>query len=95
MLQTNSQVTPYKPPEIDESRPVADVALDVVRSTAGLLQRQWILILGTTAVFLSIAIIYLIVAPPVFSARAIMIIDAKKEPSFQQQSAQYKKAKSY
>jgi succinoglycan biosynthesis transport protein ExoP len=89
MLQKSSQATPYEPSESDDSRPVADAAMDVVRSTGGLLQRQWILILGTTAVFLTIAIIYLIVTPPVFSARAIMIIDAKKEPSFQQQTAQY------
>jgi succinoglycan biosynthesis transport protein ExoP len=88
MLQKSSQATPYEPSESDDSRPVADAAMDVVRSTGGLLQRQWILILGTTAVFLTIAVIYLIVTPPVFSARAIMIIDAKKEPSFQQQSAQ-------
>jgi succinoglycan biosynthesis transport protein ExoP len=89
MLQKNSLVTPYERSEDDESGSVADAAMDVVRLAGGVLRRQWILILGTTALFLAIAIIYLIVTPPVFSARAIMIIDAKKEPSFQQQSTQY------
>ena len=89
MLQKNSLVTSYEPSESDESGSVADAAMDVLRSSGGVLRRQWILILGTTAVFLTLAIIYLIVTPPVFSARAIMIIDAKKEPSFQQQSAQF------
>jgi len=88
MLQKNSLVT-YEPSESDESGSIADAAMDVVRSSGGILRRQWIIILGTTAVFLTLAIIYLIVTPPVFSARAIMIIDAKKEPSFQQQSAQF------
>jgi succinoglycan biosynthesis transport protein ExoP len=88
MLQKNSQVTPYERSEDDESGSVADSAMNVVRLAGGILRRQWILILATTALFLAIAIIYLIVTPPVFSARAILIIDAKKEPSFQQQSAQ-------
>jgi succinoglycan biosynthesis transport protein ExoP len=89
MLQKSSLVTPYEPSESGESASIADATTDVVRSIGGVLRRQWILILGTTAVFVTIAIIYLIVTPPVFSARAIMIIDSKKEPSFQQQSAQY------
>src|ERR1700733_10772822 len=89
MLQKSSLVTPYEPSASDESGSVANAAIDVVRSSGGILRRQWILILGTTAVFLTLATIYLIVTPPVFSARAIMIIDAKKEPSFQQQSTQY------
>jgi succinoglycan biosynthesis transport protein ExoP len=89
MLQKNSLVTPYELSESEESGSVADAAMDVLRLTSGIVRRQWILILGTTAVFLTLAIIYLMVTPPVFSARAILIIDAKKEPSFQQQSAQY------
>jgi succinoglycan biosynthesis transport protein ExoP len=89
MLQKNSLMTPYERSEDDESRSVADSTMDVVRLARGIFRRQWILILGTTASFLAIAILYLIVTPPVFSARAIMIIDAKKEPSFQQQTAQY------
>src|SRR5260370_25716621 len=88
MLQKNSLVTPYERSEDDESGSVADAAMGVVRLAGGILRRQWILILGTTALFLAIAIIYLIVTPPVFSARAILIIDAKKEPSFQQHSIQ-------
>jgi succinoglycan biosynthesis transport protein ExoP len=89
MLQKNSQITPYERSEDDESGSVADAAMGVVRLAGGILRRQWILILGTTALILAIAIVYLIVTPPVFSAQAILIIDAKKEPSFQQQAAQY------
>jgi len=89
MLQKNSLVTSYEPSESEESGSVADAAMDLLRLTGGVLRRQWILILAVTVVFLTIAIIYLMITPPVFSARAILIIDAKKEPSFQQQSNQY------
>jgi polysaccharide biosynthesis transport protein len=88
MLQRNSLVTPYERSEDDESGSIADSAMNVVRLASGILRRQWILIFGITALFLAIAIIYLIVARPVFSAQAILIIDPKKEPSFQRQSVQ-------
>jgi succinoglycan biosynthesis transport protein ExoP len=87
MLQKNSSVTAYEPSESEVT--VADAAMDMLRLSGGILRRQWILVLATTAIFLVTAIIYLIVTPPVFSARAILIIDSKKEPSFQQQSSQY------
>jgi succinoglycan biosynthesis transport protein ExoP len=89
MLQKNPLVPPYKPSQIEESASVADAAMDLAQTTGGILRRQWILILAITAASLAIAIIYLMITPPVFSARAILIIDAKKEPSFQQQSIQF------
>jgi polysaccharide biosynthesis transport protein len=79
---------PYEPSD-EESGSVADAAMDALRLTGGILRRQWILILATTALFLAIAIFYLMTTPAVFSAQAILIIDSKKEPSFQQQSAQF------
>jgi polysaccharide biosynthesis transport protein len=88
MLQKNSLVTPYEPSD-EESISVADAAMDALRLAGGILRRQWVLILATTALLLAIAIIYLVITPAVFSAQAILIIDSKKEPSFQQQSAQY------
>jgi succinoglycan biosynthesis transport protein ExoP len=89
MLQKNSLITPYEPSESKESGSVADAAMDLLLLAGGILRRQWVLILGATAVFLMIAIVYLMITPSVFSAQAILIIDAKKEPSFQQQSTQY------
>jgi succinoglycan biosynthesis transport protein ExoP len=89
MLQKNSLVTPYEPLENEESGSVADAAMELLQLIRGILRRQWILILAITAVFCIIAIIYLMITPPVFSARAILIIDAKKEPSFQKQSSEF------
>jgi succinoglycan biosynthesis transport protein ExoP len=88
MLQKNSLIT-YEPPEVEETGSVADAAMYALRLTAGILHRQWLLVLATTALALFGAIIYLAMTPAVFSAQAILIIDAKKEPSFQQQANQF------
>jgi polysaccharide biosynthesis transport protein len=84
MLQKNSLGSSYDPSEGAESAAVAQAAI----SAAGVLRRQWILILAALAICFIVVAIYLIITPPVFEAQAILIIDAKKEPSFQQQAVQ-------
>jgi succinoglycan biosynthesis transport protein ExoP len=80
MLQLNK--SPSTAPH--EAEPASPAVM--VRSAISFARRQYLVILPALLLTGSIATVYLVTAPPVYTARAKLIIDTRKMQLFQQQS---------
>ena len=86
MLQTqksSSVPEPDMPVSVAEEAGLADMAAFAI----GILRRQYLIILFTTLVATAIGVTYLRVTPPIYTAKAQIIIDRGKSPFLQQQQA--------
>jgi succinoglycan biosynthesis transport protein ExoP len=76
------------PPLLDHGGPSAEFvsAAELYRAVIGFLRRQYPAVLFMALLTLALAIAYLVVTPPSFTAEAKLIIDPRKVQVFQQQS---------
>ena len=82
MLQTNNGLQPHNTQTINSGQASLGELIDNV---LGLLRRNLLIIFCTTLIGIAIGVVYVVYAPPIYTANAQIIIDTRKLQIFQQQ----------